>query len=1443
MAQNTLDLTFTKVSASEATVNVAGNGIDANGITADVKANVDWKTLTADSETFPNASMLCPDRNTKDMTAGNEGVFTITLNNVPEGYSFKNVTFTSAALNGSGAFQGDNANAQPVNFTLKQGETVLGTAENVLIKVNSDGGEFVTVPFEVAEAYTATEGTLELTLTLSVTESKGCFYGLTKISIETEAATVEPEPSVETFVVEAALFPAPQGDITEIKGIRVEANQGASLSELPTTWTLTNEAGTEFAMSTEWLYDWATVLLMINPAITEAGTYTLTIPAGSLKTDDGKECEAAEFSWTIVATVEPEPEPEATYYRIKTTTATGDAIYLNIGNTDEHQTGPKGGVNIVAYAEDDNQLFTIEEAGEGNIYLKSKSGYYIKGWAWNVDGSASQKSELEFEDAGEGTFYIKGENGYFKVEYVSDAYYPFCDAPISAAAKWTLEQVGAVEPELPALEITGYTPTEAVEKLETITITFNDEIEGTFDVMNMTQIYLGSRSNGCSFAVEGNVLTITPFNAITTPGEYGLVIPEGLITRKANGEKISMNKEIVFTVKEATVEPEPENLVKIYHITAKDTNRGALYATAESTHLTHCGATYGNYHNKDVAVNAEDINQQFVFVEYEGKTYLYSLGAKKFAVKEKQYIKLVESPEGFVTVEDADAEGYKIIFFNGQNRLNFSGGYDHGCVANYETPDDGNRLALTEVGQYDATELLASIEAYFKAKAEALAAARAAFNAKYAEAQAILAEAALSVVDSELPLQVTDATAAAYIWSNKPEPNEGPIAQLVDGIVEEGNFFHTNWSDGNEQPRYHYIEVDLGEGNGLAEFSFKYTTRFAVANDYPDAIQIMGSNDGENYTEVANITSGLPQTGGTQWTSNIISSETAYRYLRFNVDAERTYWHMSEFDIVTSEISVAEKYAAVANSVVALDNAFKAAADNADYTAEELYAAAAAINAAIVEIYKDEATVALIATAKELIALEGIGYPAAAPRAELQAAIDAAEAMPNTEAGTALQAAINAYYAATDVVLPENGKVYTFKAVYGNNKFYIYNNNGTLAVAACGDEELPESAKFICEYDSEEDFMFQFKTADGAYYLAYPTLGGKGWLDNESETGLEATSSRVTKFNINKILAGGEVAASNEALLGLVQMDGYRGYDNGKYVDSYGPIVVKHSAATFDGASAPYYNENFTSAFCIEESEVVVTPLSVVAVTPAEEVTSLREITIEFDAEIAVDSVNVRACTIDYGWGVIIGTTATVEGNVLTLVADTEIKDAGTYPLTIPAGVVTRVSDGVAYEGGTFEFTVVKEDVVVEPLTVVAVTPAEAVEAIETITIEFSDNVDVPATASGKFTITDAEGNVVATFAAWDAAVEGKVVTLTLTEAITTAGEYTFSFAEGLVTRQGDNATCAYSCTITVTIAIGIDGIIGEAGDATIYDLTGRKVEKINGSGIYIVNGKKVFVK
>ena len=235
-----------------------------------------------------------------------------------------------------------------------------------------------------------------------------------------------------------------------------------------------------------------------------------------------------------------------------------------------------------------------------------------------------------------------------------------------------------------------------------------------------------------------------------------------------------------------------------------------------------------------------------------------------------------------------------------------------------------------------------------------------------------------------------------------------------------------------------------------------------------------------------------------------------------------------------------------------------------------------------------DATIALVAEAKELLGNAGIGYPAEAPRATLQAAIDVAEANPTASNGSKLEVAIDNYIGTTEIILPEAGKTYTITAVHSDTECYIYNNNGTLAIATCNGE-IPEKGQFVCEYNATAEYKFQFKTADNAYYLAYPTIGGKSWLDNESMTGLETVSGKVTKFNINKIVAGGNVSATNEALFGLVKLDGYRGYDNSKYVDSYGPIVVKHSELTFDGSGDPYYNANFTSAFRIEEVAIETT--------------------------------------------------------------------------------------------------------------------------------------------------------------------------------------------------------------------------------------------------------------
>ena len=150
---------------------------------------------------------------------------------------------------------------------------------------------------------------------------------------------------------------------------------------------------------------------------------------------------------------------------------------------------------------------------------------------------------------------------------------------------------------------------------------------------------------------------------------------------------------------------------KCYHITSKDANRGAFYAKPGEGYLSHCGGTYGNYLNKDVAKNSSSTAQQFAFVEYDGKLYLYSVSEKKFAQKDGNFIKLVKTTSDFVTVV---ANGsYFNININGTNKLNFSGGYEYGVYANYQNDDDGNNLVITEAGSFDPTEAIAALKGDF----------------------------------------------------------------------------------------------------------------------------------------------------------------------------------------------------------------------------------------------------------------------------------------------------------------------------------------------------------------------------------------------------------------------------------------------------------------------------------------------------------------------------------------------------------------------------------------------------------------------------------------------------------------------------------------------------------------------------------------------------------
>ena len=455
--------------------------------------------------------------------------------------------------------------------------------------------------------------------------------------------------------------------------------------------------------------------------------------------------------------------------------------------------------------------------------------------------------------------------------------------------------------------------------------------------------------------------------------------------------------------------------------------------------------------------------------------------------------------------------------------------------------------------------------------------ARAAFAEVYAAAVEVLNEA----YSNEYPLQVTKDNEPYYIWTNQPEATEGPISQLVDGIIgntSNDNFFHTNWH-GDSEP-IHYIEIDLGEGNGVKDFSFSYTTRAAVQNDYPDAIQVVGSNvkNGE-YTQIANITSGLPQTGRTAYKSQEFHSAEAYRYIRFNVSAERKYWHMTEFDLLccAGEYKfIKEAYQSKQAEYEALLSLYNQHANTANYTAEQYNAATEAINNAIIAATKlSEAQKAEAAAFFDVYAGK-VGYP-------VQSVIDTYKAsIAEAESESEIEAAKQVVYASTDVNLPVAGKAYTLTVVAKNgNKYYLnYTGSNIAIVARAENAELPLTALYGCEaYDGG----VALKTVDGNYLVFCSKNATFGSITDGNTQGFQSELNAMAKLTFAKIANGGSVSANNnEQLFGLLSWNSLRGHkDSGEELTGY--MVIKTSDATYDGAGAPFFNDNFSSAILLEE--------------------------------------------------------------------------------------------------------------------------------------------------------------------------------------------------------------------------------------------------------------------
>ena len=395
--------------------------------------------------------------------------------------------------------------------------------------------------------------------------------------------------------------------------------------------------------------------------------------------------------------------------------------------------------------------------------------------------------------------------------------------------------------------------------------------------------------------------------------------------------------------------------------TKATSGRKALFATSDPTQAanTNSEGTSSRYvgygiDNANVGYlaswkNGDKFTKSGITANTEDLVVVYVINPT--AVTYKMFVNGVNKGQWVNSHTDGFMNGYEIatpamvkenhtnanIYIGGAVNSNGEGEVFDGTITGVKVYDG----ALTDAQ-------IAEITALSFEDQEQLAAARVTFDAAYSTAGEIVTDANLQVTSTTpIGLQTSDPNAAYYVWCNNPEATEGPIADLVDGSTT--NFFHTNWHGGGETP--HYIEVDLGESNKLSEFAFGYHTRdFSGGGDFPDAIQILGSNDKESYTEVYNVSSGLPQARNTSWTSGLVSSETAYRYYRFVVTAERTYWHMAEFDIYKLEYTINDSYADVAKEVNNLATLYTTHTNNTNYTVAKLNNATETLNSAIADI-------------------------------------------------------------------------------------------------------------------------------------------------------------------------------------------------------------------------------------------------------------------------------------------------------------------------------------------------------------------------------------------------------------------------------------------------------------------------------------------------------------
>lgn len=230
----------------------------------------------------------------------------------------------------------------------------------------------------------------------------------------------------------------------------------------------------------------------------------------------------------------------------------------------------------------------------------------------------------------------------------------------------------------------------------------------------------------------------------------------------------------------------------------------------------------------------------------------------------------------------------------------------------------------------------------------------------------------------------------------------------------------------------------------------------------------------------------------------------------------------------------------------------------------------------------------LITKAENVLGKTGIGYPTATStvRTNLSTALTNAKTSKTLANYSALSSAYTAYLASSDIQMPEDGKAYTFTAVFydGAKRYMNYAESGYSLVPTSDETNAnyPETAKLICRKVGENKFTFV--NNDGKHFV------WKGGMDGaNSNKGYVDTYNAEYAVTVAKIVKGGYVVdIENEGLLGYVGVMGYRKPSGKNPEQDYFIFTVNGSTYSYNQANAPFHKtsggDKHSSLIKIEET-------------------------------------------------------------------------------------------------------------------------------------------------------------------------------------------------------------------------------------------------------------------